>query len=288
MLLPFFQALSNMGWVYGADEIFAFPLMEVLVDILGQLALDLNGTIPLGCFGTHSALQALMVGTLPLMCVTGTAVAAVEGVHRVTAAGVSKARRELCYSALVFIWLILFPGISNKIFKTMRACDVFDEGQEFMFVDYSTDCHSAQYDATMAYSWFVVFMFPLGVPLLTLLLLVWQRVPVQTYQELQVHMRTALQCIHAIKDELQAAVPDTRRRLKLLWQASSLLADIKMTVELIGIPVDSVVSNGQARALTWYNTCFDRYDVTFVFLVLEFESLSARSNTLVGTNGLSC
>ena len=55
----------------------------------------------------------------------------------------SERARELCYSTLIFIWLIMFPMVSNKIFRTLDGCEEMEEeGRSYMKVDLRIDCDS--------------------------------------------------------------------------------------------------------------------------------------------------
>ena len=132
--------------------------------LLDLLSLDLGGSIPLGCFTERTALLSLVVSTVPLVGFTLLVLVAV-GVAARSEHQLSDSVKNLCYSGLVFLWLMMCPIISSKIFKVLRGCDQFEHAS-YMRAAYNVDCDSSEYDATVMYGAFAILVYPIGVPLL--------------------------------------------------------------------------------------------------------------------------
>ena len=84
------------------------------------------------------AASTATVNTLPLPAVT-VLVLLYAWVRRP-----SRRLKELCYSGLIFVWLIMFPMVCNKIFETMDGCEAVDEGESYMKIDLRIDCDSGE------------------------------------------------------------------------------------------------------------------------------------------------
>ena len=58
----------------------------------------------------------------------------------------------------------------ENTFKTLRGCDQFDD-TSYMRAAYNVECGSAQYQATLIYAGLAMLIYPIGVPVATLVVL---------------------------------------------------------------------------------------------------------------------
>ena len=81
------------------------------------------------------------------------------------------------YSFTLFASFCIFPPTSLTILKCFKCDAVFDGARESLFLaaDYSIRCGGRAYAQNVAYAGAMVFVYPLGVPLLYLCMLVRHR-----------------------------------------------------------------------------------------------------------------
>ena len=72
---------------------------------------------------------------------------------------------EHVYASFLLLTYCVFPAVSQTVFQTFSCDDDFDNGESFLRLDYNISCTSNQYKSYRAYSIFMVFIYPIGVPL---------------------------------------------------------------------------------------------------------------------------
>ena len=71
--------------------------------------------------------------------------------------------------AFMIIFLI-YPSTSSTVLFYFQ-CTPVEGGLSYLRADFSIDCNSSQYTTWLIYAWAMVFVYPIGVPLLYWLLL---------------------------------------------------------------------------------------------------------------------
>jgi hypothetical protein len=82
---------------------------------------------------------------------------------------------------LLYILFFAFPLVSSRAIQALD-CEEFDEGRRFLRVDYSLDCNDAEYRRVFFLACLAVTLYPVGVPLLYLTLLLCARKAILTEQ----------------------------------------------------------------------------------------------------------
>ena len=82
---------------------------------------------------------------------------------------------------LLYILFFAFPLVSSRAIQALD-CEEFDDGTRFLSADYSLDCNDAEYRRVFLLAWVAIALYPVGVPLLYLTLLLCARKAIRTEQ----------------------------------------------------------------------------------------------------------
>ena len=82
---------------------------------------------------------------------------------------------------LLHILFYAFPLVSSRAFQAFE-CEEFDDGTRFLRVDYSLDCNDDEHGRVVALAWVAIALYPIGIPLLYLALLLSARKAILTEQ----------------------------------------------------------------------------------------------------------
>ena len=82
---------------------------------------------------------------------------------------------------LLYILFFAFPLVSSRAFQAFD-CEEFDDGTRFLRADYSLHCDDAEYRRVFFLAWVAIALYPVGVPLLYLTLLLCARKAILTEQ----------------------------------------------------------------------------------------------------------
>ena len=156
----------------------AMPASVVaLLNVLDSLNLSIDAFgLPLSCLQLGSFFDQLLflvlspgvLGLLTLVCSLG-----IEVLTKSEAASLKAGMiRALPY--LLYILFFAFPLVSSRAFQALD-CEEFDDGTRFLRADYSLDCDDAEYRRVIFLAWVAIALYPVGVPLLYLTLLVCAR-----------------------------------------------------------------------------------------------------------------
>ena len=150
-------------------------------DVL-NLSIDAFG-LPLSCLQLGSFFDQLLFLVL-LPCVLGlpilTCSMATEVLTKRKAASL-KARLLRALPYLLYLLFFTFPLVSSRAFQAFD-CEDFDDGTRFLRADYSLACYGAEHGWVVSLAWVAIALYPLGVPLLYLALLLSARKAILTEQ----------------------------------------------------------------------------------------------------------
>ena len=152
-----------------------------VVDVL-NLSIDAFG-LPLSCLQLGSLFDQLLflvlspcvLGLLFLACSMATEVLTKRKAANLKAGLI----RALPY--LLYLLFFAFPLVSSRAFQAFD-CEEFDDGTRFLRVDYSLDCNDAEYDRVVSLAWVAIALYPIGIPLMYLTLLLYARKAILTEQ----------------------------------------------------------------------------------------------------------
>ena len=82
---------------------------------------------------------------------------------------------------LMYLLFFAFPLVSSRAIQALD-CEDFDEDRTFLKADYSLDCSSPEYSQVLSLAWVAIALYPVGVPLLYLALLLFARKAILTEQ----------------------------------------------------------------------------------------------------------
>jgi hypothetical protein len=172
ILIALIQMLS------GVSVAFAIPYPEAYLSILrwiSAIELNLPASLPLGCilevqyYHKLVIMTAIPLAVLLLLAILTRVCAQREGLVWIGSAS---------NTALAALLFLLYPSVSTSLFSYF-ICDTLDgegeDGARLLRVDYSITCGSDEYNAFVPYVMFMIGVFPIGTPLLYMLLMFQQR-----------------------------------------------------------------------------------------------------------------
>jgi len=74
------------------------------------------------------------------------------------------------FGYFLFLTFLVFPSVCTTIFQTF-SCHKLDNGESYMRADYSIDCDSGEYTTAQVWAGLMIFVYPIGIPLLYFILL---------------------------------------------------------------------------------------------------------------------
>ena len=150
-------------------------------DVL-NLSIDAFG-LPLSCLQLDSFFNQLLFFVL-LPCVIGILVLAFSMATEVLTKRKAASLKAALIRALPYLLYLLFfafPLVSSRAFQAFD-CEEFDGGTHFLRVDYSLDCDDNEYGRVVYLAWVAISLYPIGIPLLYLALLLSARKAILTEQ----------------------------------------------------------------------------------------------------------
>ena len=140
---------------------------------LSVLALDVVQVLPFNCvsgqtFGHFEGLVAVTVFPIVVL-VIGMAGLVVS----FKILGKKKIKKRNAFTLFLQVLLLMLPAISRRIFQSFR-CDEFNLGGESLFLlasDHEIDCEGLRYTSIVSFAFAFVLVYPIGTPLVFLLLL---------------------------------------------------------------------------------------------------------------------
>ena len=138
---------------------------------------DLGSVLAAGCLWSGIDFHdRLLVSTLgPLVVVGSLAITYQVAVRRNSSSefAVEKVRHKH-QTALLLLTFLVYSSVSSMVFQTF-ACETLDDDIEYLRADYRIHCTDAKHKAFEVYAGIMVFVYPLGIPLLYAALLFQRR-----------------------------------------------------------------------------------------------------------------
>jgi hypothetical protein len=75
-------------------------------------------------------------------------------------------------SAIITLLLVVYPAVSRKCFDFFECDEDFFDGRPFLVSDYKIECYKGQHAAMTPYALAMICIYPIGLPLVLLIILV--------------------------------------------------------------------------------------------------------------------
>lgn len=155
----------------------SFPYVyERFLDGADILRFDMGWILSAGCFvqmDFHARVVTSTAGPLAALAVLGLTYVVAwyrnSSCHR----ALQKVRRKHVSVALWTTFLV-YSSVSSTIFKVF-FCESLDDGERYLRADYRISCSSSKHRAMQVYAGLMIFVYPVGIPLVYAALLFWGR-----------------------------------------------------------------------------------------------------------------
>ena len=182
-MIAFYQIATKVPDVF---QVTMPSSVTQLLSVLDVFSLDVAGLgLPLGCLGLGTFQNALYLNivapiVLMLLIWAGHALAACRTRGGGSGGGTFAAGLIASLPANIVVLFFAFPTVSSLAFQAF-SCEDFDDGSSYLSADYSVDCNDeAQYAPVRRLASVAIALYPVGVPLLSLGLLLRARTAILT------------------------------------------------------------------------------------------------------------
>ena len=179
ILISFFQILTQLGLTFSI----AYPrFFSDILDAVGSINLSV-GALPFAClypFGATYYFDLLMKTLVPFILIL-VLVLCSQILRRIPASPTPSGRQPLVYfladtfdNLWFFIVFLTYPSISSTIINFFVPLDLNGPGEDgvrLLYADVSIDMSSPTYQHYRAYAIIMMIIFPIGVPLLYVIML---------------------------------------------------------------------------------------------------------------------
>ncbi|CAN0594056.1 unnamed protein product, partial [Ectocarpus sp. 12 AP-2014] len=111
----------------------------------------------------HDRVVTSTVGPLVALAILGLTYIVARCRNRSCDQALQKVRRKHVSTALWVSFLVYSP-VSSTIFQTF-SCETLDDGKTYLRADYRIDCDSSKHLAMEIYAGLMIFVYPIGIPL---------------------------------------------------------------------------------------------------------------------------
>ena len=160
--------------------------VQSLLDILSVTSIDLASLgLPMGCLQLASFFNQLLFVVLgpcvvALLIIVCSVAAEAMGASRSRGRALLKGGMLRALPGLLTLSFFAFPMVSSLAFQAFN-CEEFDDGTAFLRADYAVDCRDAeQYGPIEALALVAISLYPVGIPLMSLALLLAARKAILT------------------------------------------------------------------------------------------------------------
>ena len=151
-------------------------MYERFLDGAEMLRFDTGWILSASCFvrmDFHDRVVTSTVGPLAALAVLGLTYAVAWYRNRSCHEALQKVGRKHVSVALWTTFLV-YSSVSSTVFKVF-FCESLDDGESYLRADYRISCSSSRHRAMQVYAGLMVFVYPVGIPLVYAALLFWGR-----------------------------------------------------------------------------------------------------------------
>lgn len=128
-----------------------------------------------GCFNIRydHRLLAITLGPIVFTALLGVTYRVGWYRNRLSSEALQKVRGK---HSTVFLWMtfMVYSTASSIVFKAF-SCEKLEDGVKYLRADYRIDCDSNKHKSMQLYAGLMIFVYPLGIPLLYAAVLFWGR-----------------------------------------------------------------------------------------------------------------
>lgn len=187
-----FQIFVSLTWVFHRME--WPPSFQKFLNLFTIFNFDVFDVLPLGCIYEADQTSKILASTM-LPVILCAIILVPVNLMRLLRVPLPLEIGDHAFMAAIFLIYCVFPTVSLSIFKNL-PCYTFEDGESFMEADFSINCDTDKYKFIQEYAYIMIFVYPIGVPLLMFSILVRHRKRISMYQGLRVEIA------HGIKDTL--------------------------------------------------------------------------------------
>ncbi|CAM9270334.1 unnamed protein product [Chrysoparadoxa australica] len=188
------QILTQFTFITGID----FPdILSKFFAFLSVFSFDFNWVLKAGCINGLTFYDNLLLSTLgPLALAIALSLTFAIGCWKAKATYKDHERwlqakvKQVKYrhiTLLLVLCFLVFPTTSSVIFSTF-SCDTLESGVSYLRADYSLICNTPQHNSYKVYAYFMIVVFPIGIPALFWYVLWTKRQAIQA----NIHTRTLM------------------------------------------------------------------------------------------------
>ena len=145
-----------------------FPdVYQRFLDAVDILNFELSWILSAGCvfnFDFHDHLLIATIGPIVGVSLLGVTFLATAAKHRSFEATMLNVRHRHL-SMVLLVTFLIYSSVSSMVFQ-MFACEVLDDGKNYLRADYRIECNSAKHQALQIFAGFMILLYPVGIPLL--------------------------------------------------------------------------------------------------------------------------
>ena len=168
IIIAFIQITAGLTALLSVDF---HPAFNSFLDVMAYFTFGFFTTIDLGCYFSYNFYTAMRVSTLvpPGIMVLIDIFLKFKSFLAVRANSVSpsysyKVRNVDRKRFFLYISFFVFSTISTQVFQTF-VCEEFEDGKSYLVVDSNLECYTPQHQQNMIYAGFMIFLYPVGIPL---------------------------------------------------------------------------------------------------------------------------
>ena len=145
-----------------------FPdIYQRFFDTVDLLNFDMSWILSAGCVLSLDFHDRLLIATIcPMigLCMLGITYIGAAGRHQSCEISLRNVRDKHVSMVLLLTFLV-YSSVSSMAFQ-MFACEVLDDGKNYLRADYRIECDSGTHKLLDIYSGIMLLFYPLGIPLL--------------------------------------------------------------------------------------------------------------------------
>jgi len=176
IILAFVQIINQLPFVLNVD--FPFTYIKFL-EILWVFNLDFVEFLNFDCLYYRNFYDKLVTATTGPFVLVGTIVLILRIRHSIAfrmnetnpSYSFSQFKNDSIFLSLL-VSFVVFSPVSIKLLQTF-ACESFEDGSSRLIADYSIECKGAEYEFYVGYASIFTVVYPIGVPMMYLALLVY-------------------------------------------------------------------------------------------------------------------
>ncbi|CAM9418417.1 unnamed protein product, partial [Ascophyllum nodosum] len=145
-----------------------FPdIYQRFLDTVDLLNFDMSWILSAGCvlrLDFHDRLLIATIGPMIGLGILGITYISAASRHRSCQTS-QRNVRDKHVSMVLLLTFLVYSSVSSTVFQ-MFACEVLDDGKNYLRADYRIECDSDKHKVLEIYSSIMVLIYPLGIPLL--------------------------------------------------------------------------------------------------------------------------